>query len=768
MRWDVNVVISLFKSGDPEQPKNYRSITLISVFEKIFMGIMVRRLNRHMESKNLHDPGQAGFCPGEEAISQFITLAEIVRRRYNAKMPTYAVFIDFQKAYDKVPLALVLSVLRKYGFADKYVRIIKAVYKKTKIAVRAGGTVSDPYEMWRGLRQGCPLSPILFIIFISHLLEFLHPAGGVGTPLEWENRISAGNCRGLLYADDIVAFEKDLHSVQELIQQLSEWCMSWWMEIGHSKSGVMLWTDDDLLLRHFHNATFLTAFDEISQVDSYKYLGITVDETLPYSGITLGGARKNKESYVRLLVKKGNKTLHRLRPVFINDLCPLPIKTMLIRMFLTPTMLYGAEWLGFQQLSSFPLQRVINTAAHWAVGLRGTSNITDSKMLVFELSLPYIGEDLAAARTRLYLKSYRGQSGTWLSKLAKTKSAGGRESSWVFTSRKQITSISNKRYKYSKPDPDPSKPETYAPMRDWAMRGQAAENHMRASAFRSPQLQSIKGLLSGLDDLVTWSEESLSVTAIRMAEYSFDSAYEDFLQRQAMNPGTHQQTRRESELIRVVRECVRERSFAANKSHTFLKWYDVFSFGTTRGVIRNMITNPHLWKVLQILVAIRIRTFPNVRKRWLQAAFVGCAPHESVCTLCPLCEQEVDDGWEWAHLLMLCGCEEVKREQSRLTDSINIIRNELQLSGVPDPSIELTDKTEVGISWAVIAVYLVGGAVNNYFGCSYNFGYGHTDILPIGLNHFGYVPVAEFFQIVAPWFYSRLRVKPDHVDELLI
>lgn len=72
--WDENVIISLFKGGQPEDPKNYRGITLISVFQKILMTILVKRLHSHMEGKDLYDGNQGGFRPGEEAISQFIAL----------------------------------------------------------------------------------------------------------------------------------------------------------------------------------------------------------------------------------------------------------------------------------------------------------------------------------------------------------------------------------------------------------------------------------------------------------------------------------------------------------------------------------------------------------------------------------------------------------------------------------------------------------------------------------------------------------------------
>lgn len=72
--WDENIIISLYKGGSPEDPKNYRGITLISVFQKVLMTVLVKRLHNHMDGKGLYDENQGGFRPGEEAISQFIAL----------------------------------------------------------------------------------------------------------------------------------------------------------------------------------------------------------------------------------------------------------------------------------------------------------------------------------------------------------------------------------------------------------------------------------------------------------------------------------------------------------------------------------------------------------------------------------------------------------------------------------------------------------------------------------------------------------------------
>jgi hypothetical protein len=470
------------------------------------------------------------------------------------------------------------------------------------------------------------------------------------------------------------------------------------------------------------------------------------------------------------LVAKGNKTLHRLRPVLVDRICPIAIKIMLVRTFVFPKMLYGAEWLGFRQLNSTPIQRVINVAAHWVVGLKGKSNATDSMTLCYELSLPLIEEEMAAARSRLYFKVRKGTSNTWLSQLAQTKSSG-RSQTWVSHSEKEISKILKLRTKYStdalNEQSDLSLAETRernVPLREWAARGQAAETHIRSNRYRSPQLEELRELLVDLDHEVQEDMESdLSSTVLRQAANNFDAAYERTLQLDAMNSRNANRTRFESEQVRLIRECVRERAFTTNKSHTFVEWYDAYSFGFVRGFLRNAIRRPDLGEGIRHLIAIRCRFFPRIEQAWLAAKFAGRNPKPSSRHRCPLCGSEARDGWEWQHLLTSCTNARVCGARTLYLDlPLQVIRLELSEEDFPRLVIEGIGPDEA--FKMAMAIYAVGGAVNSYFGSTYNAGFGHTDILPQLMSVHGYAPVAEFFQVVTPLYKVALAAELGDFD----
>lgn len=100
--WKEVYISHLYKYGDPEMLTNYRGLSLISCTMKILLGILEDRLSKTLDETKSIVPEQSGFRKNEEAVAQFIAIHEMVRRRQNNELPTFAVFIDFKKAYDRV------------------------------------------------------------------------------------------------------------------------------------------------------------------------------------------------------------------------------------------------------------------------------------------------------------------------------------------------------------------------------------------------------------------------------------------------------------------------------------------------------------------------------------------------------------------------------------------------------------------------------------------------------------------------------------------
>ena len=83
-------------------------------------------------------------------------------------------FVDLKKAYDTVPRECLWETLENIGFEGKFLNILKALYRNDNIRIVVNGIKSDPIYPERGLRQGCPLSPILFAIYLTELTRELN------------------------------------------------------------------------------------------------------------------------------------------------------------------------------------------------------------------------------------------------------------------------------------------------------------------------------------------------------------------------------------------------------------------------------------------------------------------------------------------------------------------------------------------------------------------------------------------------------------------
>ena len=196
------MIVPLYKEGDRESATNYRGITLLSNVGKIFAGILERRLASWCEQKKIFEQEQAGFRKGRTTTDQIFTLAEIIHRRKKEKKPTFCCFLDIKKAYDTVWREGLWSKLAEVGVNGKMLLTIRSMYDGVKSSVIVNGRLTAWFDIDIGLRQGCVLSPLLFLIFVNDLIkEFKKSDTGV---LLGEVRIN-----NLAFADDIVLTAND-------------------------------------------------------------------------------------------------------------------------------------------------------------------------------------------------------------------------------------------------------------------------------------------------------------------------------------------------------------------------------------------------------------------------------------------------------------------------------------------------------------------------------------------------------------------------------
>ncbi|KAH9245216.1 hypothetical protein BASA81_017312 [Batrachochytrium salamandrivorans] len=230
--WRCATIISITKKGDATLASNLRGISLINVGLKILCKMVQARLSSLLESNNVLVPEQGGFRTREESTAQVCALMDILCRRQIADLNSHIAFIDISKAFDTVPIHALLFKLRCIGIPTITMNFLSALYSTSNARIRSGSLLSDPFPVQRGVRQGYPLSGLLFNVFINDVLDGVAPILVPGLSQEHHPR-------GLMFADDIAIIAPSHESLCTSMGTIADWATRWEMSFGVAKCGIM-------------------------------------------------------------------------------------------------------------------------------------------------------------------------------------------------------------------------------------------------------------------------------------------------------------------------------------------------------------------------------------------------------------------------------------------------------------------------------------------------------------------------------------------------
>ena len=167
--WRCGLLIKIPKKSDTANCDNWRGITLLSIPSNIFTRILLNRI-RELVNQRLRKE-QAGFHPNCSCIDRINTLRIIIEQCMEWSSRLYAVFVDFEKAFDSVNREALWKEVKRYGVLTQIVNLIKETCRGYVCRVVHEGCVSEPILVRTGVRQGCILSPIMFLIVIDAVMR---------------------------------------------------------------------------------------------------------------------------------------------------------------------------------------------------------------------------------------------------------------------------------------------------------------------------------------------------------------------------------------------------------------------------------------------------------------------------------------------------------------------------------------------------------------------------------------------------------------------
>ena len=322
--WHTSVITPIYKSGNPFSPDNYRAIAVGSCMGKLYSSILLDRLLLFKELFCPDPKEQLGFTKGAQTNDHVLTLKTIVDKYTKKnKVRIYACFVDLRKAFDTVCRDLLLHKISCLGIsAGNFFNCLSDMYSKSIAKIKISKFLSPDICINRGTKQGHPLSPDLFKLYIQDLSTLLK-SDALSHPALANIVISH-----LLWADDLVLLALNPKGLQDNINILLEFCNSMGLEININKTKILTFCPPR---SKQSSETFTLGGLPIKHTERYCYLGIVFHKNGSFSAA-------NTE-----LRSKALRALYGLKNTIIKDALSYKSLNILFDSLIKPILLYGCQ-----------------------------------------------------------------------------------------------------------------------------------------------------------------------------------------------------------------------------------------------------------------------------------------------------------------------------------------------------------------------------------------------------------------------------------------
>ena len=257
-KWKLATVCAIHKKGDTRLAANYRPVSLTSIICKVCEKIVRKNLMIHLEINNLTTPKQFGFLPRRNISLQLLCILEEWTEAWDKGEEVDCVYLDFSKAFDRVPHARLIAKLNTFAFDGGTIAWIREFLTGREQQVSVGAAVSERVKVTSGIPQGSVLGPILFILYVNDLPDCVR------------NNL-------VLFADDTKIYSRnDLPSLQEDLDKLITWSANWQLTFNEGKC------------KHLHigrrepEQSLQLGNHTLDRVQEEKDLGVTFETSLKF------------------------------------------------------------------------------------------------------------------------------------------------------------------------------------------------------------------------------------------------------------------------------------------------------------------------------------------------------------------------------------------------------------------------------------------------------------------------------------------------------
>uniref|UniRef100_A0A670JIK0 Reverse transcriptase domain-containing protein n=1 Tax=Podarcis muralis TaxID=64176 RepID=A0A670JIK0_PODMU len=247
------------------QLKNYRPISLLNVDYKIFADILAKRLKKVL-MEEIHGD-QAGFLPRRHLSDNVRNIIDILEKlEVNINTKAVMIFVDAEKAFDNISWSFMMKNLRGMGVGQGFENGIGAIYSEQKAKLIVNNVITEEFNIEKGTRQGCPISPLLFISVLEVLLNMIRR-----DQLVKGVQVGAKQYKLRAFADDLVlTLQEPEASTKRVLELIQEFGQVAGFKLNKLKTKVLEKNLTSFEKERFQNVTGLTVVKKV------KYLGINM------------------------------------------------------------------------------------------------------------------------------------------------------------------------------------------------------------------------------------------------------------------------------------------------------------------------------------------------------------------------------------------------------------------------------------------------------------------------------------------------------------